>query len=95
MPRKAAQATFDLVDSLEARLSRLRSNSDIARIAEIAPGEKMRLSEPRLLCLSADCAGTDGAGDTPRILRDSRGPAKSGLSSAVEFVAVRSKQFFA
>src|SRR5450755_3382683 len=48
---QAAQAAFDLVDSLEARLSRFRSNSDIARIAEIAPGEKMRLSEPAFACL--------------------------------------------
>ncbi|MGD0912354.1 MAG: FAD:protein FMN transferase [Terracidiphilus sp.] len=48
---QAAQAAFDLVDSLEARLSRFRSNSDIARIAELAPGEKMRLSEPAFGCL--------------------------------------------
>ena len=48
---QAAQAAFDLVDSLEARLSRFRSNSDIARIGELAPGEKMRLSEPAFACL--------------------------------------------
>jgi len=48
---QAAQAAFDLVASLEARLSRFRSNSDIARIAELAPGEKMRLSEPAFACL--------------------------------------------
>jgi thiamine biosynthesis lipoprotein len=48
---QAAQAAFDLVNSLEARLSRFRSNSDIARIADLAPGEKMRLSEPAFACL--------------------------------------------
>lgn len=48
---QAAQAAFDLVDSLEARLSRFRSNSDISRIGDIAPGEKMRLSEPAFACL--------------------------------------------
>ena len=48
---QAAQAAFDLVDSLEARLSRFRSNSDIARIGDLAPGEKMHLSEPAFACL--------------------------------------------
>jgi thiamine biosynthesis lipoprotein len=48
---QAAQAAFDLVDSLEARLSRFRSNSDITRIGDLAPGEKMRLSEPAFACL--------------------------------------------
>jgi thiamine biosynthesis lipoprotein len=48
---QAAQAAFDLVASLEARLSRFRSDSDIARIGELAPGEKMRLSEPAFACL--------------------------------------------
>ena len=48
---QAAQAAFDLVDSLEARLSRFRSNSDIARIGDLAPGDKMRLSEPAFACL--------------------------------------------
>lgn len=48
---QAAQAAFDLVDSLEARLSRFRSDSDITRIGDLAPGEKMRLSEPAFACL--------------------------------------------
>jgi thiamine biosynthesis lipoprotein len=48
---QAAQAAFDLVVSLEARLSRFRTNSDIARIGELASGEKMRLSEPAFACL--------------------------------------------
>ncbi|UWZ81912.1 FAD:protein FMN transferase [Occallatibacter riparius] len=48
---QAAQATFDLVNSLESCLSRFRTNSDIARAAHLAPGEKMRLSEPAFACL--------------------------------------------
>jgi thiamine biosynthesis lipoprotein len=48
---QAAQAALDLVDGLEARLSRFRPNSDIAQIAHLAPGEKMRLSEPTFACL--------------------------------------------
>ena len=38
---QAAQAAFDLLDSLESRLSRFRTDSDIARIADLAPGETM------------------------------------------------------
>jgi len=48
---QAAQAAFELVDSLESRLSRFRPNSDIARLANLAPGAKMRLSEPVFACL--------------------------------------------
>lgn len=48
---QAAQAAFELVDSLESRLSRFRPHSDIARIADLAPGAKMRLSEPAFACL--------------------------------------------
>lgn len=48
---QAAQAAFDLVDSLESRLSRFRTDSDIARISDLAPGETMRLSEPAIACL--------------------------------------------
>jgi thiamine biosynthesis lipoprotein len=48
---QAAEAALDLVDKLEARLSRFRSSSDIAQIAQLAPGEKMRLSEPAFACL--------------------------------------------
>lgn len=48
---QAAQAAFDLLDSLESRLSRFRSNSDIARAAHLVPGEKLRLSEPAFACL--------------------------------------------
>ena len=48
---QAAQAAFRLLDSLESRLSRFRSDSDIARSADLAPGETMRLSEPAFTCL--------------------------------------------
>ena len=48
---QAAQAALDLLDRLEARLSRFRSNSDIAQIAHLTPGGKMRLSEPTFACL--------------------------------------------
>ena len=48
---QAAQAAFDLLDSLESNLSRFRINSDIARAAQLAPGEKMRVSEPAFACL--------------------------------------------
>jgi thiamine biosynthesis lipoprotein len=48
---QAAQAAFDLVDLLESRLSRFRIDSDIARIVDLQPGEKMRLSEPAFACL--------------------------------------------
>ena len=48
---QAAQAALDLVDKLESRLSRFRSSSDMAQIAQLAPGERMRLSEPAFACL--------------------------------------------
>ncbi|HLY40684.1 MAG TPA: FAD:protein FMN transferase [Terracidiphilus sp.] len=48
---QAAQAAFDLVDSLESCLSRFRPNSDIARLAHLEPGETMRVSEPAFDCL--------------------------------------------
>jgi thiamine biosynthesis lipoprotein len=48
---QAAQATFDLVDALEASLSRFRANSEVTRIADLLPGATMRLSEPAFACL--------------------------------------------
>jgi len=48
---QAAQAALDLLDRLESHLSRFRANSDIARIALLAPGAKLRLSEPAFSCL--------------------------------------------
>jgi thiamine biosynthesis lipoprotein len=48
---QAAQAAVDLLDKLESHLSRFRANSDIAQISQLAPGERMRLSEPAFACL--------------------------------------------
>jgi thiamine biosynthesis lipoprotein len=48
---QAGQAAFDLLDSLEARLSRFRPTSDIARLAYLAPGEAMRVADPVFACL--------------------------------------------
>lgn len=48
---QAAQAAFDLVNTLESYLSRFRINSDIARLAHLAPGESLRVSEPAFACL--------------------------------------------
>jgi thiamine biosynthesis lipoprotein len=48
---QAAQAAVDLLEKLESHLSRFRANSDIAQVAQLAPGEKMRLSEPAFACL--------------------------------------------
>jgi thiamine biosynthesis lipoprotein len=49
---QAAQAAFDLLDKLEKHLSRFRPDSDVARIAALASGATMRLSEPAYACLS-------------------------------------------
>jgi thiamine biosynthesis lipoprotein len=48
---QAAQAAFALTDELESHLSRFRANSDISQIAQLAPGEKLRLSESVFACL--------------------------------------------
>jgi thiamine biosynthesis lipoprotein len=48
---QAAQAAFDLVDSLESHLSRFRINSDISQIAHLVPSQKLRLPEPAFACL--------------------------------------------
>jgi thiamine biosynthesis lipoprotein len=48
---QAAQAALDLLDKLESHLSRFRAHSDVAQIAELAPGETLRLSEPAFSCL--------------------------------------------
>ena len=48
---QTAQAAFALTDELESHLSRFRPNSDISQIAQLAPGEKLRLSEPVFACL--------------------------------------------
>ncbi len=48
---QAAQAALDLLDRLESHLSRFRASSDIAQVAQLEPGEKLRLSEPAFACL--------------------------------------------
>jgi FAD:protein FMN transferase len=48
---QAALAALDVSDELEDRLSRFRPNSEIAKIGHLAPGEKMRLSQPAFACL--------------------------------------------
>ncbi len=58
---QAAQAAFDMVDSLEARLSRFRSNSDITRIGDSGAWRE-DAPERTGLCLPAN-RGADGAGD--------------------------------
>jgi FAD:protein FMN transferase len=61
---QAAQTAFALTDELESHLSRFRANSDISQIAQLAPGEKMRLSEPVFACLEIAKKmelGTNGA----------------------------------
>lgn len=48
---QAAQATLDLLEKLESHLSRFRAHSDVSQIANLSPGETMRLSEPAFACL--------------------------------------------
>ena len=49
---QTAQAAFAVTDELESHLSRFRANSDIAQITQLAPGEKLRVSEPVFTCLA-------------------------------------------
>jgi FAD:protein FMN transferase len=48
---QAAQAALDLLDKLESHLSRFRANSEVTQLAQLAPGERMCLSEPAYACL--------------------------------------------
>jgi thiamine biosynthesis lipoprotein len=48
---QTAQAAFACADALESVLSRFRANSEISRLAQLAIGEKLRLSEPVFACL--------------------------------------------
>ena len=48
---QTAQAAFAVTDQLEALLSRFRANSDIAQLAQLAPGEKLRVSAATFTCL--------------------------------------------
>ena len=49
---QTAQAAFSLTDQLESLLSRFRADSDVSHIAQLAPGEKLRVSEPVFACLA-------------------------------------------
>jgi thiamine biosynthesis lipoprotein len=48
---QTAQAAFAVTDDLESRLSRFRANSEIAQIAQLGVGEKLRLTGPVFACL--------------------------------------------
>jgi len=48
---QVAQTAFALLDGLESQLSRFRADSDISQIAQLAPGESVRVSEPVFACL--------------------------------------------
>ena len=50
---QTAQTAFALTDQLESLLSRFRANSDISQLAQLAPGETLRVSEPVFACLEA------------------------------------------
>ncbi len=64
--RQAAQAAFDLVDTLETEMSRFVDNSDISRINSLTAGQSTRVSPSTMDCLQmAELAHieTDGAFD--------------------------------
>ena len=48
---QAARAALDLADALEGLLSRFQETSEISQIAQLQPGQRMRLSEPVFACL--------------------------------------------
>ena len=48
---QTAQAAFALTDQLELQLSRFKPNSDVSRLAHLAPGQCLRVSEPVFACL--------------------------------------------
>ena len=48
---QAARVAFDMADHLESLLSRFRENSEISQLAELNPGESLRVSEPTFACL--------------------------------------------
>jgi thiamine biosynthesis lipoprotein len=50
--RQAADAAFDLVDRLEAELSRFVANSDVSRVNALAAGQGARVSPTTLECLA-------------------------------------------
>jgi thiamine biosynthesis lipoprotein len=80
---QAAQAAFDLLDKLESHLSRFRPNSDISQIAQLTPGETMRLSEPAFACLEIakkmELATRGGFSATAAALQTQDGPPRWSL----------------
>jgi thiamine biosynthesis lipoprotein len=48
---QATQAAFALMLELESHISRFRASSDISQIAQLLPGEKLRVSETTFTCL--------------------------------------------
>jgi len=48
---QAAQAAFARADELESHLSRFRASSGIAQIAQLTPGQALRLTGPVFACL--------------------------------------------
>jgi thiamine biosynthesis lipoprotein len=48
---QTAQTAFALADQLESLMSRFRAGSDISQIAQLGPGETLRVSEPVFACL--------------------------------------------
>ena len=84
---QAAQAAFDLLDSLESHLSRFRSDSDICSDRQIwLPAKPCVLSEPAFACLQI-AKRMDG--HAQRISARRRRPENSTLPSAVEFAPGR------
>ena len=99
---QAAQAAFALTDELESKLSRFRANSEIAAIAQLAVGEKLRLTEPVFACLTlakkmeAATRGAFSITAAARKLAMERGqpcPPLSGQSSERADMAVRAPQW--
>ena len=82
---QTAQAAFALTDKLESHLSRFRANSDIAQIAQLAPGETLRLSEPVFACL--EIAKKMETGHARRIFRDRRRVAIAARAAAMDVAA--------
>lgn len=61
---QAAQAALTLTDDLESKLSRFQANSEVSAIAQLAPGESLRLTAPVFACLTVAKkmeAATNGA----------------------------------
>lgn len=48
---QAAAAAFQITDQMETLLSRFRADSEITSIAQLQPGQTLRLSEPVFRCL--------------------------------------------